>query len=397
LPKIKGVDLMKKLSIFTLTLFLFASLFTGCDISDKKALFDALQKTKEIKSLESKSNLVLKMDISGMPTEDIEQLKAMLPIGQEITIQTNQKLSSNQEKTISNAQIDLAIETDEVTYNTSIWSKTNLTNQPPEMKQIIKLPSQAKDFMPHEYIDKDYLVIDTKDLDMEEDFNMDEYNDLTESVTDLQNKIIAFVKDYSVNVDPGFAVVTYQGVRNLEGRNLKTYELKLTDESFKKLLKHSVNYLSNNETSRQMLEETFMALVDASIATETEDTMNAAHKKFTNGKTTFSQDLNTIINAFDNVKLLGNRGMTVSLGIDENGFIVNESGFADFVINTTEIEKAFKNASGAAKTSITQGAVFTLSTDFNTDTTKINEFVNINFPETNSDNSFTLEDIMGAF
>lgn len=388
---------MKKLSIFTLTLFIFASLFTGCDISDKKDLFDAFQKTNQIKSMESKSNLVLKMDISGMPSEDIEQLKAMLPIGQEITIQTNQKLSGNQEGTIENAQIDLAIETDEVTYNTSIWSKANFTKQTPEMKQIIKLPIQAKGFMPPEYMDKDYLVLDSKDLDIEEDFNMDEYNDLAESVTELQDKIISFVKDYSVNVDPGFAVVTYQGVRNLEGRNLKTYELKLTDESFKRLLKHSVNYLSNNETSRKMLEETFTALVEASIATETEDTMNAAHKKFTNGKTSFSQDLSTIINAFDNVKLLGNRGMTVSLGIDENGYIVNQSGFADFIINTTEIEKAFKNASGSNKTSITQGAVFTLSTDFNTDTTKINDVVEVNFPETNSDNSFTLEDMMGTF
>jgi hypothetical protein len=370
--------------------------FSACSVTDKLTLLNALEKNMKIKSMESKSNINVRLGVTGIPQENLEQIGSLIPIDENLNIKTRQKHIENAAGL--NSQIDTTLSYGGSTINSSLWTQNNISGEQPLIKQIIKLPSQMLNFLPPEFSGREYMVIDQNDIMGTGMLDTDEYTKIMKNTSKFQEKLIDFLKEYAMNFDPDFADIHYEGEKTVNNQTLKIYELKLTDATFKKLIKYSIDNITQNEKVKELVKELTSLMDGMTNGTDPGEGLDNALDKFTDGTTGFREDVNKVMNALDSVQFLGNRGITVELGINDEGYIVDQRGVADFIINFHEIEKAMRKASGDndyynEDNFISPEIVLTLDTDFNTEIFNINKNIELTFPELTNENSFGLKDL----
>jgi len=117
------------------------------------------------------------------------------------------------------------------------------------------------------------------------------------------------------------------------------------------------------------------------------------NKMFDNLATELPQQLaslNKALESLDNLKILGDNGITIRYTVNDEGYIINEKGNAEFVVDMPSIMKLVGNASTPSDST----GIYTISIAFNTVMTNINGDVKIDFPKVDSTNSFNFTDIM---
>ncbi|MCX8132244.1 MAG: copper amine oxidase N-terminal domain-containing protein [Clostridia bacterium] len=386
---------------------LFVLSFAGCSISDKMVLLDAMEKMMAIKSMESESNISVRVDIEGIPKEQRQGMEDFLQAIGNMNMKINQRVWENESGTISESGIDAAISAGTSAFSSSVWTKADISGQIPEIKQIMKIPEDLSELLPPDYSGKRYMVIDQSEMQDNGGLDAAEYRNMLEAVNKFQPRLIDFMKEYAKDFDPDFAVISGKGKQIVNGRELDVYELRLNDDSFKRLMRYSVDNLSKSENFKVILKEFAGVVVPAAGGTEAGVEMDQAFDRFRNGSSSFRQDLYKVLNALDKVRLLGDRGITVNIGVDENGYILNQNGYADFIIDMKAIEAALSDITGTAEEEPGDGVqvsglvptdiTVSFSIDFNTEIKNINKGLRVDFPVLTENNSFSFNELMSGF
>jgi hypothetical protein len=395
---ITGVVLMRniqmKLVSILLSTVLAGGIFSGCTAADKLSLVNSMEKMLQIKSMISKSDVRIRVGVTGLPDEYEEMVGSMLPFNKDIYMRVYQKVNE-EEGGVANSQMEATFQVGKRNVNTTVWTRADASGNEPATQQIIRVPSELKGFLPPELTDKEYMVLDDTGINGGENMNPDEYREIAEAVSKFQVNLITFLKEYALHYDPNFAFITDKGESIVNGRPLKLYEIRLSDQSLKGLLRYTVNDLLKNESAKQLMKDLLISMVAMSGEAAAGEELEAVAENLRDGTESFSEELNKMLEAFDSIRLLGDRGIVMNLGIDEDGYIVKQSGYADFIFNMQEFEKAFRMSDGYNGDNIegdllSPEAVFTMNLDFDFELSNINEDIDIEFPELTSDNSFNL-------
>ena len=183
-----------------------------------------------------------------------------------------------------------------------------------------------------------------------------------------------------------------------EMQSANTYEVKLNDKSFKDLMHYSLNNLSQSKDAMSFIQDymkSMMSVYDVANA-EDKSSKTEINKAFDNLSTELPKQLvsiNKSLESIDNLKILGDNGITIRYTVNKDGYVVKEKGNAEFVVDLPSIIKLSGTKDTASNTSNPTG-IYNIGIDFNTDITNINKNIDIVLPKLNSTNSFNYNDLM---
>ncbi|MBF8984035.1 hypothetical protein IZY60_10845 [Lutibacter sp. B2] len=384
---------MKKTMIITLILAMVMS-FTGCANKEMK-LYNAFQKTQEITSMESDTDITFNFDVSGLSEQEQTQVQVAKQMLKDSKISLHQKMLQNEDKTIAKAEVDADISVGGMAMNTKIWIDSDISGKIPKLVEIIKLPKMAMMSAPPEYQNKEYIVYNIQEI-----MNMDkgqqiDFNKLMSSSKELQPKLTAFLKDYALDFNPGFKIVDDKGMKDINGESVSVYELKLDDRAFKRLMRYSVNNLLENKEATKFIQDymnTVLAMAEtADVEKEVaKEEMNEQLNELQNNLPQMKEQFNQFMDTFEDVKILGDKGIVVEYAINKDGYIVNENSTIDLNIDLASLEKAFSKDTISVK----KKQVFKLNLNFNTNIYNINKEIEINMPTLNQQNTLYLSDLI---
>lgn len=355
---------MKKYSLVTLVLVLALSL-VGCTRSGEKALYQGLQKSLDINSMEGEMEILFKVD-----GEDLNDLKFNI----------NQKQSTNSEGTVGKAEIELIADLGGMKTDLGIWVDMDIEDDNLKMLQTIKMPQLLMSQYGPEVVGKEYVTLDINDM-AEQDKEMD-FSKIMNLSKELQPKMEEFMKTYFDEFEIDDKLITYKGKDDLDGQRVSKYEVKLSDQRFKKLMRSVVNYSLEKEDNTEFLKDYMDLMVVAMEMTspelqEFEDIKDEIQVDVPEIKENFNKFMDSI----EATKFIGEKGVVYKYAIDEKGYIVNEDISIDLRIDTGKILEAFMGQVEIPE------EIINLEINIKSKIKNINKQQEITIPKTNKDNS----------
>ena len=124
-------------------------------------------------------------------------------------------------------------------------------------------------------------------------------------------------------------------------------------------------------------------------------------EKFRDGTSTFSQDLNKTLEALDEITMLGDQGIVIDYLINNQGYIVGQTGVIDLYMSTQQVDDVLEKLSPTGDYPASNQheyleATATLSLKVSSETSRINENIIIDFPKLTPGNTIDFND-MGDF
>lgn len=384
---------LKKLVLIGAVVAMSTSLFTGCSY-EGKALSDAFSKTQKITSSETKTEMGLRFTAENLSAEEQKEVSKVIPMINSSKMTINTKVNQNEDGKVAKMQADVAMQLGTMPLDMGIWADVNMANGKDEFKEIIKVPAAQAQKMSG----KQYVILDSSKMGKTNGTNVD----LSKASEDMQKKFSQMILGSMASFDPGFKIVTDTGYTYMnlpDGRKLvHTFEVKLDDKKFKDLIKYTSNNLINNKEAKGLLKDYLTTVTKISVASEEEAKANQAgidkaFSDFDKGLPEFTSQMNKVLNSFDGVTLIGDKGIVIDYAIDSNGYVVNEKGNIDLVFDSAKFIPVVQSLSGTSTSNKLTG-VYKLGIDFNTSTFNINKNVEIKFPEVNSENSIQFQDLI---
>lgn len=395
----------KKLVALSVGLIMAASLFTGCS-TDGLTLMNAFGKSQSINSMQSKTDISVKVSGSKMSEQEELMMSSMLPMinGTKVSVLT--KTNQNKDKTIAKMQSDISLQIAQMSepINMSVWVDVDATAEKPVINEMFTIPKLLAAQLPKELQGKEYMVMNLADMTSAPGMatpGMDQpdFKKLMSFSKEFQPKLLDFVAKYAKQFNPTTSYIKHVGsqsfFQNDKLQSAETYELKLTDKSFKDLMHYTLNNLAENKDAISFVKEYMVAVSSFYPVTDASDkTIQDEMKKTLDNLTTELPKqilaLNKALDSIENLKILGDNGITINYTINNDGYIINENGKAEFVIDLPSIIKL----SGSASSPSDPTGIYTIGINFNTDITNINGDVNVIMPKVNSTNSFNYLDIL---
>ena len=387
---------MKKVSIVALILVL-ALTFTGCTSIEQK-LYNGFVKNQEIASMESDTDITFTLEGSDFPDEQQVILQEAINTLNNSKITMHQKAISNEDKTIAKAYMDMNMTFGDMKMPMEAWVNVDASKDNYDMVEIIKMPSEIMAMISPEAVNKEYLVYDIGEMMGETSKEVDN-SKLMEFSKNLQTKYADSFKDFVKDLDIGFKMAKYKGTRSVNGKSLYLYEVKLDDANFKKLIRNMVNSSLDDEDTIKFIEDYMNAVVDImeipegeeiskdEMKAEMKEELGNLQKELPNMKKQF----NEFMDKFEEVKIVGDKGIVIEYGINSDGYIVHEAGNIDLAIDIEAIVKAF---GGTEETAVQQTGKLKLGINFNSKIYNINKDIKINMPKTTEENSLRFNDLM---
>ena len=387
---------MKKVSIVALILVL-ALTFTGCTSIEQK-LYNGFVKNQEIASMESDTDITFTLEGSDFPDEQQVILQEAINTLNNSKITMHQKAISNEDKTIAKAYMDMNMTFGDMKMPMEAWVNVDASKDNYDMVEIIKMPSEIMAMISPEAANKEYLVYDIGEMMGETSKEVDN-SKLMEFSKNLQTKYADSFKDFVKDLDIGFKMAKYKGTRSVNGKSLYLYEVKLDDANFKKLIRNMVNSSLDDEDTIKFIEDYMNAVVDIMEIPEGEeiskDEMKAEMKEelgnLQKELPNFKKQFNEFMDKFEDVKIIGDKGIVIEYGINSDGYIVHEAGNIDLDIDVETIVKAFGNTE---ETEIQQTGKIKLGIEFNTKIYNIKKNIKIDMPKLTEENSLRFNDLM---
>lgn len=395
----------KHVIVFMVVLSLLTIMFTGCS-TDEQTFYNAVVKTTSINTMESKTDIALKFDVTGLSAEEqqSEETQNLVKLLNNLKLTVNEKATSNTEKTSSKALIDATIDMGGMGVNTQIWVEADTTGNKPVVKEIFKLPVMAAMYLPSQYKDKEYMVYDVNEFNKLAPAGSG--MDLSKTINaakDFQENLSKFFKEYALQYNPGLELVKSKGTKVINNETLPVYELKLDDASFKALLKYTINDLVKNKDCANIIKDYLISISGVMNNSDSADYKAELEKSFAdfqNNLPQYTSKINNVIDKFNSVKIIGDKGIVMDYAINKDGYIVNESGSVDLVIDPKAISDVIGQLIPEADSSLTddqQLGVYKIGFDYNTDIYNINKDLTIDFPVLTSQNSFSYVDLVQSF
>ncbi|HFL3828603.1 TPA: hypothetical protein ACG3RW_003970 [Clostridioides difficile] len=381
---------MRKISIVALILAL-SVVFTACT-SDEMKLYNAFIKSEDITSMESDVNINFSFEAEGFPEEAQQGFQEVAKMLKDSEVSFHQKMVQNKEKTAAKAQVDMGLNFGGMKTDMNVWVNTDMSSDTPKMIEIIKMPPLFMSQMSPEDESKEYIVYDFEDMMNSNEEKID-FKELMNFSREMQPKILDFMKNYHKNFDLDFKIASYRGRQTIDGKTLLIYQVKLDDKSFKDLVRYIVNNSMDNEETMKFIEEYMNIVMSSAQIPEAEK--EVAKEEINKGIEDLQKDLpklkkqfNDFMDTFEDIKVLGEKGIVIEYGINNDGYIVYEDGKIDLNIDLKAIgnmlDKDIEEDMGTLK----------LGINYNAKIYNINKDINIDLPVVNEKNAIYYNDLM---
>lgn len=395
----KGI---KKIVALGIGVLMSASILTGCS-ADSMALYNAFNKSQEIKTAKTNTEMTLKVTATNQSAQEKQFTDTFLPMLNNTTISATSIMKQNDDRTKAEMEAKIKANLGDMPLDMGLWINTDLTSSKPVIKEVVKFPSIVSLQLPQQFAGKEYMVMDYDDMVSAPGMDQVDFSKIMEFSKDFQGKLVEFLSKYAAQYKPTLEMVKKVGTETIVQDGVSqvatVYELKLDDKGFKEILKYTATNFAQNKDAISFIKEYLISSLSISGLPE-EELKNAKaeiEKAFADYEKNLPEFLNQINKVFDqikDVKILGDKGITIKFYINSDGFIVKEDGTIQFVLDLGAISKLNGNASTDGQ-QLPTGA-YTIELKYNNDITNINKPVTINFPQTTKENSFTYSELLNA-
>ena len=313
----------------------------------------------------------------------------------------------HEEQTVSKAQLDANVKLKDMSFDTSIWVDSDLSGDKPVLKEIFKLPSMMMDSIPNadgkEYIVLDFDKIEQSIEDMEED--MPQSLGLDESMAiamKYQDKFMDVFTEYMKKYDSDLSVLSKLDDKTVDGEKIKYYQVEFDDESFKEFLKYTTISMLEDENIIPLFKDYMTEIMAASgeeIPEELSETADAGE---------MIKKAREFFKELEKLTILGEEGILITYGINEDGYFISEEGKMDFLIDTKQFmdlnsnlieedqsaEEDLIEADEALKEMPTP--IIELKISYDTKIEKINEDIQVTMPTITEENSIDYMELIEA-
>ena len=398
------MKIIKKVTALAVAMCIVMSLVSGCTTAvEGKALYDAMVKSQSIKSCQSDMQITLALDAAGLSEKDMaefEQIKAVL---NDAKMSMNMKQTANTDNTAVKAQVNMNMYMGGMAMDMGVWADMDLNGTAPKFKEIIKLPAILTAADPS-MAGKEYMVMDLTEMmntsEIDGQIPRVDNAETMKLLNELEDKTTTFLATYLAQYDPGFKLITDAGTKDIvtpEG-TVKThiYKIKLDDKSAKKLIRYTVNNFADNKDARVYAVEYIKFL--EKFTANTPGAVNPAAEldklmaDFEKGKPELLAEFNKIMDQLENIQLVGDKGITLEYAIDENGYIVSQSGSMDFVFDIAKLE----GLEGMKDSNPVSTGVYSFGIDFSMLQYNINKDMKIEMPTVTPENSIDFNEMNSA-
>lgn len=406
---------MKKRVRFTsvlVVLLLTSMIFMGCNSNEMK-VYDGFLKQYEMTSYESDMNIKANVSIEGLSEKEQMEAEQFIYMINNSDITIHQKMKRNEDQTKAKGEINLKMNLGGMVLDTGIWVDSDLTGEEMVLKEVLQLPPMMKMAMPEEYRNKDYMVIDFSDMNQameEEGVDAQNFKELMKLSKEFQPIVEEFLIEYAKDFNFKNDIVSYEGKERVDGETLSIYQVKLDDKTFKEFLKYSVETFIESDASEDLIKEYYsfiikfgetMDLGDEEEKEELEEGLDEILNVFSEeSREEVLGSVNEFFDKFEEVKLLGEKGLAINYKLDSKGNIVNTNGkihlsIEPSVIENIQMEQEYTDEElTVSEESNVEEIIIDIELDFNTNIYNINKDINIEFPELTEENSINYFEIL---
>ena len=386
---------VEKVTALIVAMCMVIGLLSGCtSAAEGKALYDAMVKAQSIKSSQNDMQFTLSLDAVGLNEQNklkFEQTKAMLS-GAKMSMKMKQ--TANADNTVAKTEAGVDMFFGGMSMSMGVWVDMDLTGNSPKFKEIIKLPAMLTAMDPS-MSGKEYMIMDLGEMmkapEVNEQVPSIDYADTMELTKEFQAKATAFIGKYLAQYDPGFKFITDAGTRDIitPERTVKAhiYQVKLDDKAAKKLVRYTVNNFADNKDAMDFAVEYMKLIQKFTVSTPGVVSPTAELDKmmadFEKEKPVMLAEFNKLMDQLESIQLIGDKGITLEYAIDENGYIVSQSGSMDFVIDIAKLE----TLEGQMDSIPASAGVYNVGVDFSMLTYNINKDMTIEMPVVTPENS----------
>ncbi len=376
-----------------LVVLMIATLFTGCRQEDKE-LVEALIKTQEILSFESTNDMAFNLRAEGLDEESQVMFDAIASQINNMKLSLKQKSVANKDQTVAKAQIDANVLLNDMNFDTSIWVDMDMNGDKLVLKEFFKLPSMLMSFIPGA-VDKEYIVLDFDTMnqamgDMEEDMPGQMDLDKTMAIAmKYQEKFKVAIVDYMKSYKFNDLAVTKLEDQIVNDEKIKYYQVAFDNDSFKEFLKYTTISMLQDENLLPLFEEYMTELMSAA-GEELPEELSLVGKS-----TEMIEKVKTFFEKIEDLTILGEDGILITFGINEDGYFVSEAGNMNFLIDTNQwinLIPASMKENEALESMPTP--VFELSISYDSKMDNINEDVEVTMPTTTEENAIDYMDLI---
>lgn len=398
----------KKISILLVVLML-ASLMTACN-SEGKELVDAIIKNQEIRDMESISEMEMKLNLEGLDEESEALMAENISKMNDTKLIIKQKAVSNEDQTLAKAQMDIRAEMTDMSLDGSIWVDSDLTGEEVYMKQIYRLPSIMMESIEGSE-GKKYIVLDMDEMnqsmeDMGEEIDPLEMDRTMEIAMKYQEEFMEVYRNYLKSYKLDLDLVSKLETEIVDGEKIEYYQVKFDDRSFKEFLSYTAISVLKDEKILPLFEEYMEEIMEASG----EDLEEMEEISLTENLEETIESVKDFFQQLEEINLLGKDGITITYGINEEGYFVSEVADMDFRIDTSqfddldlELEEDYEleNPELEDEEILDEDLlvdmprpIIDLNISYNTKITSINEGIEIIMPETTEENSMSYMEVL---
>ncbi len=395
---------IKKVTALIIAMCMIIVSLSGCTAAPEgKALYDAMLKTQTITSTQGDMQFAVRLDATGLNEQDkvkFEQMKAMLD-GAKLSMKMKQ--AANADNTAAKAQADLNMSLGGINMDMGVWVDLDMNENSPKFKEVIKLPAMFTAMDPS-MAGKEYMVMDFNELLKASEVGGQvpslDYSDTMKFTKEFQEKATTFMGRYLAQYDPGFKFIADAGTRDIvtPERTVKAhiYQVKLDDKAAKKLVRYTVNNFADSKDAIDFLVE-YVKLIEK-FAVSAPGAVNPAAgldmmmADFEKEKPAMLAEFNKFMDQIENIQLVGDKGITLEYAVDENGYLVSQSGSMNFVFDLAKLESI-----DGPQDSIPESAgVYSVGVDFSMLSYNLNKDMTIEMPVLTPENSIDYIDMLAA-
>ncbi len=390
-------SIARKISVLLVVAILAMSM-VACT-SDEIALIEAMSKSSQITSYEGNSKIQLSFKSKGFSEETQKVLDFISSYLDGFTLDMNQKYSSSDDRAIAKIAMDGNLDMQGLSVKYGCWTDMDLTGEEPRIVQIVELPPAIiqpiltfADIGKKKYITIDYgALLNQEDMDITLDFKR-----IAEGSVELQEMLLDFIKSTAKDFEPGMVVVTKKGYTVTDkGENVTEYELKLSDDSVKKLLHALINDVILQEETIEFAKKYMEATINIydfpeDAKQEAMDVINGGLDEVAANLATYRDTVTQVFDAIKDIKIFGDNGITTKYYINKDGFLAGGKSSVDIAIKMSDLAALLgKNIDEEDL----NGELY-LTMDFEDSIYNINKEVSVEIPEVTEENSFDIFNVV---
>jgi len=385
------LKISKKLTLL-LVVVLSMSLFTGCT-GDEKALSGAMMKSQEILSMKSTTDLNFSLNSTGLSGEEQVAFDNVATMINGLQVTLKQKSQADKDLFITKAQVDASIKLEDMTFDSTVWVDLDLNDENFTFREIFKLPSILSMNMPAPMNEKEYLVLDfgtMSEIDGDMVIPMD-YSKTIAISMDYQEKFVSVFQKYINNIDSNLISVTKLQDQVINEQDCQMYQIQMDDASFKQFIQQNIINLLQDEEMLALFKDYMTESLSATGETMPEE------MDFTKNIPELLVKTNEFFEAFKDVTILGEDGIVIEYGINQDGFIISEVGKMDFKIDVQQLANSINTLSGLENDlPIGSKPIINFGISYDSKITNINEEIEVTMPVLTEENSIDFMSMMNS-